>query len=160
MSIKIMSWVWDNSPYEGKVLLIHLALADFANDEGTCWPNQKRIAKKCRCSVETVRTSVRKMQEDGLIEIVSASSGRGNSHVYHLLNPKLSGASSDGKAQVDDRNPQISSRKPPNPSPKNHQEPSITSSDTVSQKPKCPYCHRRYDPNKPHPCPAMNMLMR
>ena len=117
MSIKIMSWVWDNSPYEGKVLLIHLALADFANDDGMCWPNQTRIADKCRCSVETVRTSVRRMEEDGLVEIVKASAGRGSSHVYRLVNPKSSVDFARKNPQADTGNPQIERDKTPNPSP-------------------------------------------
>ena len=55
MSIKAMSWVWDNSPYEGVGLLVHLALADFADDQGVCWPSQKRISDKCKSSERHVR---------------------------------------------------------------------------------------------------------
>ena len=117
MSIRVMSWVWDNSPYEGKVLLIHLALADFANDDGVCWPNQERIAKKCRASVETVRTATRAMQGDGYLEIISESSGRGSSHRYQLKTPKSSGGNGTETPKSTGRNPQTSRVKPPNPGP-------------------------------------------
>lgn len=49
MSVKVSSWVWglesltDNAP-----LLVLLALADAANDEGYCWHNQKTLCKKSR----------------------------------------------------------------------------------------------------------------
>jgi len=46
MSIKLSSWVWENSPLEGTSLLIHLALADGANDAGVTWPSVQTIATK------------------------------------------------------------------------------------------------------------------
>lgn len=143
-----MSWVWDHSPYEGKGLLIHLALADWAGDDGICWPKQESIANKCRCSVETVRTATRAMERDGLLEIVEESKGRGSSHRYRLLNPKSSAP--NGLAQTSEPTPQIQPPTTPNPSPKNHQEPSITVS-------KCPYCKSA---TGAHYCPAMNMRIR
>lgn len=161
MSIKIMSWVWDNSPYEGKQLLIHLSLADWAGDNGICWPKQETIAKKCRCSVETVRTTTRTFQNDGFLEIVEESKGRGMSHRYKLLAPKSFGElpkqpdSSYGETQIKTGKTQIQDKGDPNPSPKNHQEPSITIS-----KAQCPYCHKKINIDKPHNCSAMNQLMR
>jgi hypothetical protein len=38
MSIKVMSQVWEHSTRKGTRLLLLLALADFANDEGICYP--------------------------------------------------------------------------------------------------------------------------
>lgn len=145
MSIKIMSWVWDNSPYEGKALLVHLALADWAGDHGVCWPNQESIAKKARCSVETVRTTVRSMERDGFLEIIQQSRGRGDSTRYQLKSPKPLGPNDLGLSE----NPQIDGPKPPNPSPKNRQEPSINT--------KCAYCNVKLTPGKAHNCSAMNM---
>lgn len=156
MSIKVMSWVWDNSPYEGKQLLIHLALADFADDDGYCWPSQETIARKSRCSVETVRTTTRRMQADGFLSIAKQSDGRGSSHKYVLKNPKRFGGSE--KAQIGERNPQIKTPKPPNPSPDNRQEPS--KKPIEDERPVCPYCKSRYSTARYHDCPAMNMRIR
>ena len=157
LSIKIMSWVWDHSPYEGKILLIHLALADWAGDDGVCWPSQEKIAAKCRCSVETVRTTIKRLIDDDFITIVSESKGKGNSHRYKLL-PKSFGGFTEPNPQMVGPNPQISTPLPPNPSPKNrynHQEPSVE-----VEKAMCPYCKRRFQTSKPHNCAANNMLMR
>lgn len=76
MSIRIMTAVWQSSPYSGDRLLIHLALADFANDEGECWPSQATIARKARCSVRHVRTTILAMVADGEIEITEQRLGR------------------------------------------------------------------------------------
>ena len=134
MSIKIMSWVWENSPYRGAQLLIHLAFADHADDNGVCWPGQTSIAAKCRCTVETVRATTRALQDDGLLIITSESRGRGTSHKYLLKTPSISVPLQETPKSAE-INPQIDGPKPPNLSvntpnllPKNHQEPSIVPS--------------------------------
>lgn len=146
MSIKIMSWVWDHSPYDGKALLLHLALADFANDAGECWPSQPTLATKARCTERHVRDTVSRMVDDGYLQITDPSNGI-TSHRYKLI-PRNSVPPRKSKTGREENQDWEGG----NPSPKNRQEP--------SKNPKCPYCHRRYDPNKPHPCSAMNMLMR
>ena len=62
MSIKWMGWVGDESPYKGTQLLIHLWLADFANDDGICWPSQATVGKKARCSGRYVREVMKNME--------------------------------------------------------------------------------------------------
>lgn len=79
-----MAIVWAHSPYRGESLLLHLALADFANDEGSCFPSQKTLAKKARCSENFVRVAIRRMVKDGLVEIVEAAHGRGHATTYQL----------------------------------------------------------------------------
>ncbi len=121
MSIRIMSIVWAQSPYRGEALLLHLALADFANDEGKCWPSQKTLAKKARCSENYVRVAIKRMITDGLVEITERSNGRGNSICYQLK---------PHSANPHSANPHSPERETPfatNPTPliKNHQEPSL-----------------------------------
>ena len=53
-----MSQVWKHSKHAGGSLLVLLALADFANDEGICYPSQKTLAKKSRLSGRQVRRTV------------------------------------------------------------------------------------------------------
>ena len=86
MSIRLMTWVWANSPYSGERLLLHLALADFANDDGVCFPSHGTLAKKARCSTGWVRQTIKQMIADSLIEIVEpAGQGRGKVGRYRLL---------------------------------------------------------------------------
>lgn len=145
MSIKIMSWVWDNSPYEGSALLLHLALADYANDSGECWPSQTTLAAKARCSDRYVRTITTRMMDEGYLELVSESNGK-TTHRYRLVaRNSVPGRNFEtGSPELQDR---ITGTLPP----KNHQEPSIT---------KCPYCNQMMRSGKTHDCSAMNMRMR
>ena len=86
MSIRIMTWVWAHSPYSGERLLLHLALADFANDEGVCFPSYSTLANKARCSKGWVSQTIKQMISDHLIEIVEpAGQGRGKVGRYRLL---------------------------------------------------------------------------
>jgi hypothetical protein len=81
-----MTWVWANSPYSGQRLLLHLALADFANDEGFCFPSHGTLAKKARCSQGWVAQTISLMQREGFIEVVEkAGNGRGKVGRYRLL---------------------------------------------------------------------------
>lgn len=146
MSIKIMSWVLDHSPYDGKARLVHAVLADHANDDGLCWPSQTTIARRAGCSVEHVRVTVRTMIADGYLSIVQESTRSGQAHTYKLLVPK-----SFGVPKSSDQPPQVDGPTSPNPSPSNRQEPSIN---------HCPYCHRPVDQRKAHDCPAMNQRIR
>jgi len=85
MSIKWMTWVWQSSPYTGERLLLHLALADFANDEGVCFPSHHTLARKARCSTSWVSQTMKQMIKDDMIEVVErAGNGRGKVGRYRL----------------------------------------------------------------------------
>lgn len=70
MSILMMSEVWAHAPYRETRLLVLLAFADFADDEGVCWPSQATVAKKARCHEETVRRAVKRFVDDGWLVIL------------------------------------------------------------------------------------------
>lgn len=66
MSVKAMSWVWKHSRAAGNTLLVFLASADHAHDDGTdAWPGQESLAKKCRVSSRTVRRAVEELEQLG-----------------------------------------------------------------------------------------------
>jgi DnaD/phage-associated family protein len=99
MSIKHMSIVWDSSSHSGNALLVLLAIADHANDEGICWPSISTIAKKARISERQTKRIIQDLADSGEIEIVKRGDGRGHSTIYKLkgdtvLSP-FSGANSD-----------------------------------------------------------------
>ena len=147
MSIKVMSWVWEKSPYEGKVLLIHLAMADFANDVGECWPSQQTLADKARCTVRYVRDAIARMEEDGYVRISEVSNGvKPNKYV---LTP---GRNSVPVRKSEAAREELGDTYSGNPLPKNHQEP--------SDKPLCVYCRKRFDPSTGHDCSALNQRIK
>lgn len=69
MSIRVMSWVWDEAPTsKHSELLVLLCLADHANDDGTgCWPAVRTIARRVRVSERTVQYVLRSLEDRGLI---------------------------------------------------------------------------------------------
>ena len=85
MSIAIMSQVWKHSKHAGGSLLVLLALADFANDEGICYPAQKTLAKKSRLSGRQVRRTIGEIVESGELAIVRAGRGRGLKTIYRVI---------------------------------------------------------------------------
>lgn len=94
MSIRVMTQVWDDSPYEGTRLLIHLAMADHANEEGWFFCAQTSLANKARCSVEYVRKTVSQMIDDGVLVIERKGSSRGRATEYRLLPNRVGQSSS------------------------------------------------------------------
>jgi hypothetical protein len=54
MSISIMTLVWSESQHKGSELLLLLAIADNANDQGIAYPSLRTLAKKTRMSRRNV----------------------------------------------------------------------------------------------------------
>lgn len=62
-----MTWAFEQElPPDLKIVL--LALADYADPEGVCFPGQKTIAKKCSMGERTLRDKVAKLVELGYVE--------------------------------------------------------------------------------------------
>jgi len=62
-----MAIVWDmDMKAVDKIIL--LALADYADDDGVCWPRQGTIAIKTGVTRQTVNAKMKRMEEDGLLE--------------------------------------------------------------------------------------------
>jgi hypothetical protein len=79
MSIKLMAQVWEVAEVSGSELLVLLALADFANDEGgSIYPAMKTIARKARLSIDQARRIVHKLIAAGVVELVEEGGWTGN----------------------------------------------------------------------------------
>jgi hypothetical protein len=78
VSIKTINFVWQNSKQRGSALLVLLAIADFANDDGEAWPSIRSLAKKARMSERNVNHILRE-KLSGEVEIrVNGSKFRTN----------------------------------------------------------------------------------
>jgi len=109
MSVKNLTWVFEHSPYTLGARLVHLALADEANDTygSLLWLNQETIAQKAGVSRATVNSTLQKMVADGWLseatdEEVSAIRhlmGRSRAKVYRFLTCQISDTSEEGRCQ-------------------------------------------------------------
>lgn len=86
MSIKIMNAVFERYPTGGGELVLALALADHAHDDGThIFPYVTTLAEKTRQSDRTVQYQLRKMEASGWLQLVShGQPGRKRSREYRI----------------------------------------------------------------------------
>ena len=67
-----MSQVWEDARIQSQPeLLVLLALADHARDDGVCWPSIRTIAAKARVEERSAQRILRRLIEKGLVELVT-----------------------------------------------------------------------------------------
>ena len=84
MSIKLMNQVWETSKHEGSTLLILLALADHANDEGLCWPSIGRLARRGRVGERHAMRILAGLEASGDVVVIERGGGKGRSNLYRV----------------------------------------------------------------------------
>jgi Helix-turn-helix domain len=86
MSLKVMTEVWESSSTKGGARLVMLALADFANDQGYCYPSVCTLAVKSALSERNVQVILRDLERRGEL-ITMRGAGRGYVNTYWVLPP-------------------------------------------------------------------------
>jgi hypothetical protein len=94
MSVRVMAEVFARYPNGGSEMLLALALADHAHDDGTnIRPSVKRLATKTRQSERTVQYQLRRMEASGWLQLVANAAGGRNTPREYRINPDwLNGA--------------------------------------------------------------------
>jgi hypothetical protein len=151
MSVRIMSAIWERAPYDGGTLIVLLALGDYCNDEGECFPNICSIARKARLGERQVHNILRDLKNDGVISIQKGG-GRGVSNRYRIHTETLNSVSvkpdsvkpisvksTTETLQSSSRNPAICN----NAIRKNRQEPSRRSVHHPTLEDVTAYCRER-----------------
>jgi len=82
MSIACMNRVWEQSKMKGSPLLLLLAFADFADDNGFCWPSIDTLAQKIRMSKRQTKRLIQRLEET---EELAAVHRRNSGNVYVVL---------------------------------------------------------------------------
>jgi hypothetical protein len=97
MSIRIMSKVWEFYPGGGTELLSLLALADWSDDDGRCYPSIASIAKKIRLKERQAQRLVHKLIADGYVHVTGNALGGvpGSTRQYRLNISRLTGVAHD-----------------------------------------------------------------
>lgn len=136
MSIRVMSWVWDNGPEDRDELLVLLALADFADDNGACYPSMAGIAEKARLTERGARGIVRRLETNGWIT-TKVGGGRGGKSYYRLHRKERAAAQNPEPETRNEKpgipNPESQDRKPGTARPETRNQRSAEPSGTVKE---------------------------
>lgn len=107
MSVKVSSWVWHDKKTEkvnGNDMLVLLALADVANDNGVCAyfddpadATYDRLADKARVSRATLVRCIQRLAEAGLLEVTKGRQHAPNSYRILLAQRSHSETSGDSR---------------------------------------------------------------
>lgn len=85
MSVEMITDVWKFAPYRGARLLVLLALADWSDDDGYCFPSYRSIAEKARITREAAITILRFLETEKAIRVELKGGGRSLKNEYQLL---------------------------------------------------------------------------
>ena len=99
MSIKVASAIWERSQQKGTALLMLLAIADYANNDGIAWPSIPSLAAKTRISDRQAKRLVQQLVTAGELA-VDVGGGRGHSNLYRVILAK--GDTGDIKGDIGD----------------------------------------------------------
>lgn len=110
MSVKVMSWVWENGPSDPVERLVLLALADFADDQGNCYPSMVGIGEKACVTERGARGIVRRLEAAGWVK-TAIGGGRGGKSQYQILMDKPGTAFPETETR-NERNPERDDTKP------------------------------------------------
>jgi hypothetical protein len=78
--------VWSHFKGKGSALLLMLALADYADEEGRAWPGIDAIARKTRLSRRQIQRLERSLIEQGFLRVLSnRDGGAQNTKVLQLV---------------------------------------------------------------------------
>lgn len=81
MSVRVMTRAWD-ADLAAMDKLVLLALADWANDDGQCWPSIAQLCKKSGASRRYVQMAIKRMSENGHLSRVE-NPGKGAFYTIH-----------------------------------------------------------------------------
>jgi hypothetical protein len=81
MSLQISTRAWSVTGITMTQKLVLMRLADYANDQGACWPSVAAMARECCCTERSVYTAIAELEKQGHI---TRQNRCGTSSVYHI----------------------------------------------------------------------------
>lgn len=88
MSLKSSSRVWEELPLAGNDLLLMLAIADYADDEGSnAYPSRQTLARKTRLDCSTVRRRIRALEHKGHLLVARGVVPGRRTNMYTIVFP-------------------------------------------------------------------------
>lgn len=94
MSIRVMAKIWKSSQARGGELLVLLAIADFADDDGIAYPSVSTLGKKARLSERQVQRAIRRLTALGELAVETGKGPHG-CHLYRVTDCQVSDCQGD-----------------------------------------------------------------
>jgi hypothetical protein len=109
MSIKVATQVWNGSRHKSGDLLVLLALADHADDQGKAWPGIPLLARKARLSERHTRRCLNRLVSSCEVEVLPnrAPSGR---NLYQIRLDRLSTDNLSARTSASDKMTPVSNK--------------------------------------------------
>jgi hypothetical protein len=97
MAVRVISKVWEGYPGGGSELLALLALADWSDDDGRCWPSIASVSKKTRLERRQAQRVIHRLIDAGYVVVTGNETGGapGSTRQYRIVLSKLTGVSHD-----------------------------------------------------------------
>jgi len=106
-----MSAIWENGPAGSSDRFVLLALADYANEAGECWPSVASIQRRTSLSERGVQTIIRRLEAHGWLS-VQTGNGRKGCNQYLIKNPAANAPRSKCPPHMDAETPQQTAQNP------------------------------------------------
>ena len=100
MSILVLTQVWKLSRHSGTDLLMMLAIADFADDDGQAFPSVPKLAKKCRTTPRHANRILASLRDSGEL-LVRVNAGPGGANRYRIVLQQISTSTPDVRVTPD-----------------------------------------------------------
>src|SRR5919108_4189493 len=85
MSIRAINWAWDQRVGKPSAKLVLATLADYASDDGKCWPSLRTIEIRTELSRDSVLRAIRFLKSKNLLIVIRRGDGRSAlSNIYQL----------------------------------------------------------------------------
>lgn len=84
MSVRTMARVWERSRSAGSHLLMLLAIADFADDDGNAYPAVQTLAQKCRMKSRNANVILAALRASGELQ-VKQNEGPHGTNLYRIV---------------------------------------------------------------------------
>lgn len=85
MSIRVMSGIWATSRHDGPALLLLLAIADYADDDGVAFPSITALRRKARLGKTQCYEALSRLKASGELIILERGGGR-HTTKYRVVN--------------------------------------------------------------------------
>lgn len=93
MSIELMTQVWKYSKHKESKLLLLLAIADYADENGYAWPSARQLSERIRIGERQTRYLLRELERAGeLVTALQVGPDRRNGYQVTITEPCVEGA--------------------------------------------------------------------